>query len=260
MKMKMNTVKSKLVVGVATVTLLTGAGFVAANTDAGAGLQNWYDKSFGANSVDVVQKAASYGQTKTNEFSTEFNGMKADATDSINSTKDQEEDGAKGEIDSAKQSHIDAINNKEAAIADYMDNQFDAISLAGKNVINQTGNRIVKDAKADLEQLTVGDGAAAIAALETELNAEKTNAVTALEQEIATTKQALLKQLSDENTATTAELKAAIDAKIVEIRGTITAKKDELVAIQQTLIASKADELELAAKAELDAVVSSINN
>lgn len=258
--MKMNTVKSKLVAGVAAVTLLSGAGFVAANTDAGAGLQNWYNKSFGAATADVTQKAEDYGKSKINGLYNEYNGLKADATASVNSTKEQEKAGAKDGIDSAKQSHIDAINTKEAEIAAYMDNQFDGISIAGGNVINQAGAYAVNYANTDLKNLTGKNGADALAALEAELNAEKTKAVTELEQEIVATKEALLTQLNAEKSATTEELKTAIDAKIVELRGTITAKKDALVAAQQSLIVAKANDLELAAKSELDAVVSSINN
>ena len=260
MKIKLNTVKSKMVAGVAAVTLFSGVGFVAANTDAGGALKDWYDGAFGATSGEVAKDVADYGKSKIGALNTEYNGLKTDAASSINITKDTSEGVAKSNINTAKQSHIDAINTQEAKIAAYMDDQFNTLSFVGKGLINTTGNAAFEFAKKDLKSFSDKKGEDALASLETELNIEKGKAVTALELEITTTKGALLEQLKDEKDSTVADLKAAIDAKIIELREKITAEKDRLVAAQQALIVAKAAELELAAKSDLDAVVTSINN
>ena len=258
--MKLNTLKSKLVAGTAAVALLSGAGLVAANTDAGTALQNWYNGAFGVAVGDIQEEVTDYGQSEIPGLYNEYTQLRSGATSEINNKKATEETTAKADINAAKDSHILAVNDKEAIIAEYMASNFDTISAAGNVVLNNLGNQAFNYASSDLTTLTGQKGSVALTDLTTQLEAEKNLAVTELGNEIADAKEALLIQIGNEKNSTVEELKAAIDAKIIELRGTITAKKDALVLVQTNLITAKAQELEDAAIADLNSLVAGINN
>lgn len=259
MKIKLNTVKSKVVAGVAAVTLLSGAGFVAANTDAGTQLQGWYNKAYSTVAIELGLETGKHGATKLGEFAEHSVAEGKDAVNSINSTKEQEKEAKTKSINDAKQSHIDAVKAKEATIAAYMDDQFDQIAKLKIDTFNFTSNGAYNLAALGLGATTKATGDAAFKALEKELNAEKEKAVSELDQTIVTTKETLLAQLQSEKNGTTEEIKEAIDSKIATLKQEITAKKNTLVAAQQSKLVAKANEIEGAAKAELDQLVADIN-
>lgn len=252
--------KGKVVTGVVAVGLLSGVSMAFANTDAGTGLKAWYDVQFGKSAASVQKQTTDYAASKVPALAREYNGLKSDATNSINSTRDEETASSTTEINDAKQGHIDALNAKEAEIAGYMAAQFDGISTYANSVINNVGNQAYNYAQADLGRHTGSKGQAALTKVNEDLTATTNAAVAELETEIADAKVALQAQLASETASTVEEIKAATDAKIAELRTMITDKKNELVAAQQALITAKAQELEDAAKADLDAIVSSINN
>ncbi|MBM6619137.1 hypothetical protein [Bacillus suaedaesalsae] len=252
--------KGKVVTGVVAVGLLSGVSMAFANTDAGTGLKAWYDVQFGKSAASVQKQTTDYAASKVPALAREYNGLKSDATNSINSTRDSEITNTASDIESAKQGHVDALNAKEAEIAGYMASQFDGISVYANSVINSVGTQAYNYAQADLGRHTGSKGQAALTKVNDDLTATTNAAVTELEAEIASAKAALQAQLATETATTVEEIKAATDAKIAELRELITAKKNELVATQQGLITAKAQELEDAAKADLDALVLSINN
>lgn len=259
MRVRLNTVKSKVLAGVAAVTLLSGAGFVAANTDAGTQLQNWYNKAFGTAVVEVSGDAVKHGATEQFEFVQHAGAETVDAATKIKATKEEEKNAKTVSIHAAKQSHIDSVNAKESEIAGYMEEQFNQLSKKNIDAFNFTSDKAYTGAELGLKLTANLTGDAAFRALQKELNAEKQKAVSELEKRIADAKGELLKQLENEKNATKEEIRAAIDAKIKQMTADITAKKNELVASHQEKLINKANEIELAAKAELDALVASIN-
>lgn len=251
--------KGKVVTGVVAVGLLSGVSMAFANTDAGTKLQQWYNGQFGQSASTIQSGATSYAEGLVQPAIREYNGYKTEATNSINATRDTEISGATSEINSAKDGHITALNNKKAVIQSGMEGQFDAISTFANGLIDQAGTEIFNYAQGDLNRHVSGKGSQALSQVETDLNAAKESAKSELETAISTAKSELQAQLATETSATLEEIKDAIDGKVVELRGLVVAKRDELVNTQKGLIEAKAQELENAAKAELDAVVNGIN-
>lgn len=259
-KIKLNTVKSKMVAGVAAVTLFSGVGFVAANTDAGGALQGWYNKALGKATVELEAEVVTHGAEKLVDFKDHVKEEKSAGINSINTTKADELSAKKESINSAKQSHIDSVNAREAAIRDYMDNQFDKLSAVNIGAFNGLSSLAYFAADLDLKYQVNKVGNTAFKTLQEELNAEKANAVSELDKRIVDAKTNLLKQLQTEKDLTADEIKKAIDEKIAQLKLDITAKKDALVKTHQDKLVAKANEIEAAAKAELDAqIMISIN-
>ena len=255
----LKTVKGKVITGVVAVGLLSGMGAAFANSDAGALLKDWYNSKFKESAASIEKNVTNYANGKVPALKKEYNQLKEDAAKSINATRDSEIDGSKEEIAKAKNEHINSLNATEADIKAEIDKHFDVIFAAANAVINFLGERAYQYAEKDLGRFTDDKGKAALEQVNQDLTAAKDEAVKELQAEIEKSKAELQALLDSHSDTTTEEIKQAIDAKIVELRGKITAKKNELVAVQQQLIAAKAQELEDAAKAELDAVVSSIN-
>lgn len=259
-KIKLNTVKSKMVAGVAAVTLFSGVGFVAANTDAGGALQGWYNKAFGTASTEMLAETAKYGVVEQGKFAAHSIAETADAVNSITATKNEEKKAKTESIHAAKQSYIDSVSTREAEIAAYMDDQFDLLSEKSIDTFNFTSNKAYNLAEFGLTVAANSTGGLALKALEKDLNAEKAKAVSELDKRIVDAKTTLLAQLKGEKDATTVEIKLAIDEKIEQLKADITAKKKELVEAHQLKLVTKANEIEAAAKAELDAqIMLSIN-
>lgn len=254
-KIKLNTVKSKMVAGVAAVTLFSGVGFVAANTDAGGALQGWYNKAFGTASTEMAVDTAKHGASGIGEFTLHSAAETKDAVNAINSTKNEEKKAKTDSINAAKQSHINSVNAKEAEIKGYMEAQFDQLSKKSIDTFNFTSNLAYSGAEFGLTLTANATGASALKVLEKELNAEKAKAVSELDKRIVKAKEDLFQQLQSEKTATIEEIKTAIDAKIAQLKIDITAKKDALVKAHQDKLVAKANEIEAAAKAELDAQI-----
>ena len=253
------TVKGKVITGATAFALISG-GAVMASSDAGMNLKAWYDGKFGESSTKVATDSANYAKGKVPSLNREYNGLKSEGTDFINTAGTQKTAEGAGNINQAKAEHITAIQDKEAEIQGYMDSQFDALYASAQKIINDTANQGYKWAQNDLSRKYGADGAAATAKVESDLTKVKDAAVTDLETAIQNAKGNLLTSLNSNTTATTAEIKAAIDAKINVLRGEITDLRDNLVAVQKQVISDKAIALENQAKNEMDTLVADINN
>ncbi len=251
----MKSIKTKIVTGVVTVGLLSGVGAAFANTDAGAQLKNWYDGQFGKSLASVQSETTKYGTDKQPALDQEYTNLKTNATNSINGTKASEMKTAKDEIKGAKNTHLQALKAKKAEISGYMDDQFDAISIAAKNSINLSGDQSLTEKYGDLISHTESKGWDAYVDMNSQLASAEYDAIRELEDAIYYAKEDLQKQLASEASATITEIKEAIDAKISELRTLITKKKDELVAAQQEFISKEAADRVIKAKADLDATV-----
>ncbi len=252
------TIKGKVVAGTVAVTLVAGAGVAFGASNAGGKLQDWYNAQFGQASQDIITDVARDAAGKAQGWATEYEGVKTAATNSINGTKNDEFTAKSTSIDKAAQEHIDAINNQQIAISNYMETQFNAISSTLQAEINTAGAIALIAANRDLTEHTGTKGSEARSSLETELGTVTTEAKDDIQDAIDAAKGALTTQLTSETTATTNEIIGMIDAKIAELRTKINDKKDALVAAQQALITAKALELENAAKTSLQDVVDGI--
>ncbi|EKN64745.1 hypothetical protein BABA_22693 [Neobacillus bataviensis LMG 21833] len=251
----MKSMKTKIVTGVVAVGLLSGVGAAFAKTDAGEILQGWYDGQFGKSTSSLESETAKYGTDQQTAWSGEYNNLKTDATNSINGTKTSETNKAKGEINGAKKGHLDVLKAKKAEISGYMDDQFDAISVAAQNGIKSAGDKTLTDAYDDLQKHTESKGWDAYVDMNSQLASAEFDAIRDLEDAIYFAKKDLQDQLNAETSATTTEIKEAIDAKIAELRTLITAKKNELLTAQQEFISKEAQDRVTKAKADLDATV-----
>lgn len=259
-KIKLNTVKSKMVAGVAAVTLFSGVGFVAANTDAGGALQGWYNKAFTSTSATVVASATNYGLAQGSKLPSYFSGLKNNANNSINDSRDANKQTAKTNINSAADTHISKINTTEDELLRNMQSQFDAVYQAGIITLNAAGEEGRKAAFTDLKNSTEATGKKALDNLDTELSTETNKAKDRLKAEIEAAKKALNDELNKKGNKTIEDLKTAIDQKIADLKLLVEEERNRLVTVQEGLIADKALEMELAAKTELDKLVTGINN
>lgn len=254
----LKTIKGKVIAGTVTAVLVSGAGVAFGASNAGEKLEAWYTGQFGLASDNIERDVAANVNSRINGLASEYNGLKTAASTSISTDGTNATTTASGNIDTATQEHIAAIAEEQAHIEGYMADQFTALSTFADGLINQAGTAALGYANRDLTNFTGSKGDAARASLTTELGTDTSEAVAELKQAISDAKGDLQGQLNTLEASTTADIIAAIDAKIVELRGTITAKRDALVAAQKLLIDAKAAELELAAKQALQAEVDGI--
>ncbi|WP_394188344.1 hypothetical protein [Paenisporosarcina quisquiliarum] len=254
----LKTIKGKVIAGTVSVTLLAGAGAAFASSNAGANLKDWYDGQFNTASGNIQSDVATNVQNRINGLASEYNGLKSAAGNSISTDGTTATATASGNIDTAAQEHIDAINAEKVHIQGYMAGQFASLETFADGLINQAGTAAVNYANNDLTNYTGAQGVAARTSLTTALEDDTEDAVAELQQAISAAQGELQGQLNSLEDSTTENIIDAIDAKIEELRLTITAKRDALVAAQKVLIDAKAVELEEAAKAALQAEVDGI--
>lgn len=255
----MKSVKTKVLSGVVAVGLLSGVSAAFASTDAGTNLKTWYNNQFVKSAVSIQNQTTKYASDKVPALTNEYNGLKTDATNSINETKNTSKSNANDAITSAKKEHLDALAAQKLAIDNHLQSQFDGIQQAADTIIGQVGLQAIAYANQDLTKLTGDTGSAALTQLTTDLNKSSEDAVKELNDAISAAKADLKKQLDDATASRVGNIKGIIDRKIDELRTTITAKKNNLVAAQQALITAKAQELQKAATDKLDAAVAGIN-
>lgn len=254
----LKTIKGKVIAGTVSVVLLSSAGAAFASSNAGVSFKNWYDGQFNKASQSVSDQSYAYVNGKVGALVTEYNGLKSDATTSINGTRDSSTTRANTVIASEKQAHIDAINSEKKAISGYMASQFDGLSTFANGLIVQAGVDATNYASVNLGAHTSTEGGNAVGKVSTDLNAASDVAVIELQNAISTAKRELNLQLRTETNATVNEIKGLVDAKIIELRGTITKIKDDLVKAQQDLINAEALKQLNDAKADLQSVVDGI--
>lgn len=254
----LKTIKGKVIAGTVTMALVAGAGSAFANLDAGDKLQAWYNGQFGTSSQEVTNQVQSHVTGKISGLNAEYNGLRSAATTSINSTRDSSTTRATNVINSKNQEYITDVQNQEAAIQAYMDDQFDAITATFDGLIDQADAFAINYANQNLGALTNEVGGQAVDKVEEDLNATRVAAKTALENAITNAKNALDAQLASEKASTVEEINGKIDTRINELRVEITQIKDDLVAAQQKLINDEAKRQLEAAKTELESVVNGI--
>ena len=252
------TIKGKVITGVTAFALISG-GAVLASTDAGDNLKAWYEGQFGKSTAKVIKESTDYANGKVGSLYKEYDGLKKDGTGFINTAASEKTAEGTANINSAKDEHITAVQTKEADIQRYMSGQFDGLYAAAQKIIDDTANEGYKWAQNDLSKKYGADGKAATDKVNADLNRVKEAAVTDLETVIFNAKRDLQNSLDSNTTATTTEIKKAIDAKINVLRGQITQLRDELVAVQKQVIADRAIALEGQAKTEMDNAVANIN-
>lgn len=253
------TVKGKVIAGTMVFGLVTGAGVAFGATDAGTNLKNWYDGQFGKASTNVAGQVAAYAGGKVDGLAVEYNGLKTDATNSINAKGVAQAGVANENIEKQSREHIDAIKEEQAHINTYLSGQFDSLSNFANGLINQAGDDALQYAKNDLREYTGAAGNAANEKVKTDVKAVTTQAVKDLEDTINGAKQGLQGQLDKETGLTVTEIKGLIDEKIKELRTEITNVKNKLVTDQEKIITMTAKGLQLEAEKAMKALVDGIN-
>lgn len=252
------TVKGKVITGVTAFALISG-GAVMASTDAGSNLKAWYDAQFGKSTAKVVKDSTDYANGKAGSLYKEYDNLKKEGSGYISTAGNLKTAEGTTNINSAKDQHIDSVQSKETDIQNYMTSQFDGLFAAAQKIIDETAQEGYNWANRDLTAQYGKDGSRAASQVETDLGAVKGAAVKELETAINQAKTEIQASLDSNTTATTEQIKKAIDAKIKVMRGEITTLRDNLVAAQKQIIANKAIALENQAKAEMDSVVADIN-
>lgn len=260
MKLKLGTLKGKLVAGALAVVVLASAGVAYASTDAGANLKQWYDGMFSTTVDNVEAQTDAYKDSKLPGLAEEYEGLKSDASLDIDLTRTTETGESLEAIVNAKLSHIESLDESQQEILANMGLQFYNVMLDGYFEIERLGEEGLAYATNDLTTYTDQLGQDAVNQLTGDLGTAKDNAVTELEDAVREAKEQLAQELDSNEEITVRNLKNQVDWAIEDLRASVTELLTGLVEEQQTIIVAKAQELEDNAKAALDDVVSGINN
>lgn len=251
--------KGKVIAGTLVVGLVAGGGAVLGATDAGANLKAWYDAQFGKASSKITEEVGSYGNSKIEGLTAEYNGLKADATSKINSRGEFVGDVTKKSVQEQSDKHIDAIKEQKAHIETYLSGQFDSLAQFANGLIEQSGKDALAYAESDLKQHAGDAGKVAGEKMEADVKASTAAALKDLEDTIRWAKEDLQAKLDKETDLTIEEIKAMIDKKIVELRGKVTALNDAFVKEQERQLTMTSKKLLLEAQAQIDALVNGMN-
>ena len=255
----LKTVKGKVIAGTVAFGLLSGIGVVLGATDAGTNLKNWYDAQFGKSSNQVVEEVADYGLGKIDGLVTEYEGLKTNAFDRINSTGKVGTDATNKGVDRSAGEHIDAIKQQKIEIEKYLSGQFQSLRDFSAGLINETGQAALDYANEDLKNHANAVGSDTKDKMTKDINENTAKAINDLEETIKYAKEDLQAQLDSNTNLTIEEIKGLIDAEIVELRGKITKLNNSLIAEQNKIITMTAKGLLLKAQDELQAIVDGIN-
>lgn len=254
----MKTIKGKVVTGVVTIGLLSGVGAAFADTDAGQALQNWYNGQFGKSAASIQNDSVKHIQGKVGALNTEYNNLKSNVKSQIDGESAGQVTAKTTSINNAKDGYIQQVSATKADISSKMTAQFDGITAYANTIITQAGVQAQNYANKELTKQAGENGAAAITDMDGKILAAQDQAKKDLQAAIDNAKKDLSLQLAGETTDTTQGIKDAIDAKIVELRGLINQKAQDLVDAQKTLIQQQANLDEQNAKTELENVVKGI--
>jgi|SRR5690606_25141315 len=255
----LKSVKGKVIAGTVAVGLLSGVTVAFGATDAGKNLKSWYDGQFKQSSDLVAQKVAGYAEGKVEGLAIEYEGLKDNTTDKLNTRGEFVTGTTNKGIDARASEHIDAIKDQKQAIESHLEGQFKALSNFAKGLINETGDKALAYATEDLEKHAGTVGEEEIGKMKESVAETTAQAVSDLEETIKYAKEDLQAQLDKNADLTIEEIIGMIDAKIVELRDKITKMNDKLIADQDKLITMNAKTLLLAAQKELDDIVAGMN-
>jgi hypothetical protein len=257
--MKFGSMKKKLIVGVAAFGLVSGAGVAFAASDAGGELQSWYNAKFNTAKTDSRNAVIGYAVGQAGALTNEFNGLKNGAKADIAAAGTTEQGRASGEINTYKQSYIDAINTKETEIGAGMAAAFDSHVTSTTNEMNAIINGVAAAYKTQATNEINTQGTTSFNAVTTNVGLSKTEALAALTKEIADTKAALQALLNAEVTTASQELKNNFDTKVQAKRVELTNYINGLETAKILLIQGEGSRIEGEAKSEMDTLVDGIN-
>ena len=252
------TVKGKVIAGAMAFGLVAGTGIAYGASDAGQNLKAWYDGQFGKVSGNVKSDSDTYLQEGLDGVAGELEGLKRDATGKIFDSKDSEVLGSTATINKQAKEYIDSIGSKKTEIEGYMDAQFEKLKAEADETIFKAGNDFSAKAHSELETLTKKSGTMAQKSVQVELGAVTNRALDDIEKAIIAAKTDLGAQLDKKASATTEEIKGMIDNRVGEVRYFITGAANYMVQEQEELIATRAQQMEDAAKKQMDDLVNGI--
>lgn len=257
--MKLNSLKGKIIAGTVAVGVVTSGGLVFANTDAGEQLRVWYDQAFGESAESVEAEVTAYGESLIPGLVDEYNGMKENATEDINDTRDRETASAQDAIESVKQGHLDNLNGTKADILENMNLRFQTeIYQPMWLEIQSLAAQAEEYATNDLTAHTGTKGGEAVSKVTEDLNTAKEEAVSELEDAIENAQAEIEAEMDNQEEMTASNLNNHIDGFIGDLRRTLDGLLEDLVQEQETIIADAAAGLETDAINALDEVVAGI--
>lgn len=256
--MKKTTLKSKIMAGVLCATLVGGAGTAFAGTDAAANLQQWYNGKLTPSLTAVWTDTNTYLNSLMGGLNNWFTTTKTTTVGNVATAGTNEIARANGAIGEAKQAYIDAINGKLTDIKNGMPAQYDAKVTQYNRNIDGYATTAYNYANGQITTALNTQGTNSVAAVNTEVGATRDQAIADLTVAINNAKTELEGLIAQEQLAATSEVKAYLDAKIVEKKAAIETATAALEAAKKQAITDKGTEIENAAKEALDALVAGI--
>lgn len=245
--------KAKLaVVSVAALTFLT-AGTVYAYSDAGAQLQNWYDKRFkqASNQIDrdTVQPGLEEMQAAVDRKAEKLIG---NAKEELQATEQDVSLDVNGSIWIANGAHLDALRKaKNKLLRTTIGADFDQYVSNKQNEIDRELEQTAADYVDELTKALEAEAAGALNTMES--NAAK--AKDGLKAEIESTQSALNEKLIQEKGTAKTEVIGHLEKTIDDARGQLNAYAADQVERQEQTIEQTGAQLERQAVEALDATL-----
>ncbi|GAA0440928.1 hypothetical protein JUJ52_21100 [Virgibacillus sp. AGTR] len=259
MKLGLRTLKGKIAAGIIGVGVLSGAGIVFANTDAGSALREWYNAMFNDSVERIEDEVTAYGEGKLPELEAEYEQLKSDASLDIDLTRVEETNASLEEIVATKLEHIESLDSEAQQILEDMGLQFYNVLIDGYLEIERLQEEGLNYATEDLTAYTGEVGQSAVNQVTTDLTEAKETAVAELEAAVQNAQEQLEAELASNEEITIRNLKNQVDWAIEDLRELVTELLAGLVEEQQVIITETAQALEDEAKAALDEVISGIH-
>jgi len=255
--MKKN-LKAKVLVGVMSLTMVSGATVAFAGTDVGAQLQNWYGIQYSAAETAIGTTLSNYGMSLLPGVTGEKDTLQRNAVDAVATSGTTETNRAVGEIGTYKAGLTTALGVKQTSIKALMPTQFDTLVGDTNGQVQSALDAAARTASTQINGAINTQGTTSLGAVTTDVTAAQNTAVTALTDEISAAKSELQGLITTETTTANTELKTNLDAQIQAKREAITTATASLETAKEDAITAEGQRIEVAAKGDLDGLVAGI--
>jgi|SRR5699024_2408531 len=250
----LKTTKGKVVAIITAILLISTAGVAFASSNAGDMLSDWYEGAFGKKTADVLAQAEVYEEEAGADFEEDYANRKDQKAGQIDRKRERTTNSSIENINEAKESHLDDLDEAQADILEKMGLDFYNVYMDAWLEIQDRAAEAETLVKEDMEQFATNEGEAAIAQLSVDLSQAKEDAVSELEDAIEEAKGVIREELDKKGDNLEDNLNGQVDHEIEKLKRVVSETLYDLAKEQETLIEEAAADLEQEAKDAMDDV------